>query len=302
MEIAKAIKPCDFKQNETVKVRRCGNVTTVSSTHHGKAYIQRLDKDHYVELLSGEVHDVEHGSSRVSDLVSVRRSLAFGRDMLNANISDVSFCRWLTLTFAENMKDPKKLYFDFANFVKRCRKAYGHFEYIAAAEPQGRGAWHLHVVLIFPSQAPFMPNADVAQLWGKGFVKIKRLDDVDNVGAYLTAYLGDYELQDGEEAKVSPDRVKTVDYEENGEKKSKRYVKGGRLKMYPPGFHIFRFSKGLAKPIDDVMTYKRFCETEKASSGKLTFSMGIQLSSDAWETSINYEYYNKLKAESQDPR
>ena len=297
MEVKKTVGVSDFLPTERVKVKRCGNVTSVSSSPGLRsATCLRLSKEQYLVVSSGEVLPYNHNTSRASDLQSVSQSLAFGRDMLNTNIVDVAFCRWVTLTYAANMTDPKKLHDDFDNFNRKCRKAFGHYEYIVAAEPQGRGAWHLHCVFIFPGKAPYMPNEQVAKLWGKGFVQVKRLDDVDNVGAYLTAYLGDYELQESEKAHVSSERIKIVEYDENGVKKSKRYIKGGRLKMYPPGFHIFRFSRGLKKPDVETMTYRRFEEKEKASSGKLTFCKRVDIVDDSFETSINYEYYNKLKA------
>ena len=41
------------------------------------------------------------------------------RDLLNTNIADPSHCRWVTLTYKENMTDPKRLYTDFDKFNKR---------------------------------------------------------------------------------------------------------------------------------------------------------------------------------------
>ena len=92
---------------------------------------------------------------------------------------------------------------DFRHFNTRCREIFGHYEYITAAEPQGRGAWHLHCVFIFAGKAPYMENAVVRDCWKQGFVTVKRLDDVDNVGAYLTAYLGDMELSEASKADMA---------------------------------------------------------------------------------------------------
>lgn len=49
------------------------------------------------------------------------------------------------------------------------------FEYIVAMEPQNRGAWHAHLILIFNGKAPFIPNDEISALWGQGFVKTKGL-------------------------------------------------------------------------------------------------------------------------------
>ena len=198
MEIKKLDCPVSISDSALVRLKEMGNITEImfSEKRSRGGYITKIDKDHYVDNRTGELFEFTHLENRAQDLANVAKSLAQGRDILNANITDVSRCRWVTLTYAENMTDPKKLLFDFQNFNKRCRAIFGNYEYITAAEPQGRGAWHLHCVFIFSGKAPYMDNAVVRDCWKQGFVTVKRLDDVDNVGAYLTAYLGDMELSE----------------------------------------------------------------------------------------------------------
>ena len=176
-----------------------------------------------------------------------------------------------------------------------CRK----HEYIIAAEPQGRGAWHLHCVFIFQEKAPYMKNETVANLWRQGFVMVKKLDDVDNVGAYLTAYLGDMELTADDQINDSS-IIKEVEYEENGEKKTKRYIKGARMSLYPPGFNIFRYSRGIKKPIVEEMSYQD--AREKACVGAQTFSKAVKIIDDesGFKDTLVYEYYNALREKSQE--
>lgn len=264
------------------------------------SHILKVDKDHYINLETAELCEFAHIENRSQDLSTVAKSLALGRDILNTNISDVNCCRWITLTYAENMTDSKKLQKDFENFNVRCRQRFGHYEYITAAEPQGRGAWHLHCVFIFDSKAPYMPNEVVADLWKQGFVTVKRLDDVDNVGAYLTAYLGDMELSEAVEKNISFSErsVKECEFvDDNGQKQSKKYIKGARLYMYPPGFHIFRYSKGIKKPDVSRCKYIDAIKNEKVSSAQLTFSKSIELA-DAesdYNNTLTYEYYNAIR-------
>ena len=156
--------------------------------------IQKLDKDSYVVLNTGEVKDCNHIENRSENKLQVSQSLKRLRDYINTNVVDVNNCKWITLTYAENMTDSKRLYTDFKNFVKRFKYKYGHFEYIVACEPQGRGAWHCHCIIIFDKKAPYIPNKEIESLWGNGFTKTNKLDDIDNIGAYLTAYLGDMDL------------------------------------------------------------------------------------------------------------
>lgn len=184
-----------------VTVKRCGNVIEVRHSFGGapEIAIEKLSADEYVDLRTGEVKEFQHTASRAEDKASVAQSLRNLRDIINSNLTDPETALWVTLTYRENMRDPRRLYEDFHAFIKRFRRYLrkrGHppVEYIAAAEPQGRGAWHLHCLFLFPEKAPFIPNAHMAKLWGHGFTKTKSLKGVDNPGLYLTAYLGDMEL------------------------------------------------------------------------------------------------------------
>lgn len=301
MKIERLDEPITIDPNKIVRLTEMGNITEImySETRSRGGYITKLDNDHYIDNRTGEVLEFSHMENRSQDLANVAKSLKRLRDLLNANITDVTHCRWLTFTYAENMTDPKKLRKDNEHCIKRLRDIFGQFEYITAAEPQGRGAWHLHSVFIFKDKAPFMPNEVVAQCWKKGFVTVKRLDDVDNVGAYLTAYLGDMELSEAVESNCPINHIKgikEVEYtDENGIKQTKKYIKGARLYMYPPKFNIYRKSKGIIEPTVSLVSYEE--AKEKVSSAKLTFSKTVALEDEEkdFKNTLQYEYYNSIR-------
>jgi hypothetical protein len=127
------------------------------------------------------------------------------------------------------MCDPAQLYEDYRRFWQRFKyylNKQGHppADYIIAAEPQGRGAWHLHCLFLFPGKAPFIPNTDIAKIWGHGFTKTQSLKGVGNPGLYLTAYLGNMELSEA----VSAGQFKAGHLAETKDK-SKAVIKGARL-------------------------------------------------------------------------
>ena len=197
--LEKNVRPTDYQE---VRVKEMGNVIEImySDKKNHKIFIKKISDTEYIDLRTGEVKQCNKIDNRAGNLNSVRQSLSRLRDLLNTNITDVSRCRWITLTYAENMTNSKRLYEDFKNFNKRMRYALSKdgykYEYIVCMEPQGRGAWHAHLVMIFEGQAPYIENKVMSSIWGHGFVKIKKLEDVDNVGAYLTAYLGDMDISD----------------------------------------------------------------------------------------------------------
>ncbi len=97
------------------------------------------------------------------------------------------------------MTDPARLYEDYRRFWQRFKyylNKQGHppAEYVIAIEPQGRGALHAHCLFSFSCKAPFIPNSEMARIWGHGFTKTQSLKGVGNPGLYLTAYLGNMEL------------------------------------------------------------------------------------------------------------
>ena len=174
------------KDHEEIRVKEMGNVIELmhSERKNYEIFIKKISDDEYIDLRTGEVKQCNKIDNRAGNLNSVRQSLGRLRDLLNTNITDVSKCRWVTLTYAENMTDPKRLYEDFKKFNMRMRYKGFKYEYIVCMEPQGRGAWHAHLVMIFDDKAPYIDNKFMADTWGHGFTTTKKLEDVDNVGAY----------------------------------------------------------------------------------------------------------------------
>ena len=180
-----------------------GNILEVRyQTKKTEPKIQKYDKDHYIDLRTGEFCEFNHNkTTRAEDMGSVAQSLRRLRAIINNNLTDPQTALWVTLTYRCNMTDHKQLYEDFRRFNQRLKTYHNknnlpRYEYIVAAEPQGRGAWHMHLLLIYGGKAPFIPNDRLAQIWCHGFTKTNSLKNVDNIGAYLSAYLGDVSIEE----------------------------------------------------------------------------------------------------------
>ncbi len=136
--------------------------------------------------------DEERIENRIKTLHRARSTL---RRLINTNIGvfkdergDPYKPKFATLTFAENITELKKANRYFENFIKRINYHVGHkLEYNGVPEFQKRGAVHYHVIFY---NLPYIPAAKLAEIWGQGFIKINKIDDVDNVGAYVCKYLG----------------------------------------------------------------------------------------------------------------
>lgn len=300
-----------------VKCTESGNITefVLIANSPTPFPIKRISKDYYMVLEgdnAGEVFEYTHSEYKSGSIASVRRTLAKLRAIINANCDDESRLRWVTLTYAENMTDRERLYNDFDKFNKRfkywCKKnGVSCPEYIAVVEPQGRGAWHIHIIWIFPDKAPYIRNNDVlAPIWGYGFTKIKAVHGVDNIGAYFSAYLADMPLDEFRRDCCDQSsyivKYNEVSYDDTGEPTKKAFVKGARLSLYPSEMNIYRCSRGIKMPVVSKLTLQQY-KDNKASAGTLTFSHACSVvavgSNDSEElvlNTISHEYYNKARA------
>lgn len=293
------------------KVTTMGHVVEVQTRQKNTAGSPciKLDKDHYLDTRTGEVLEYQHIENRSESTRSIRNTLARIRALVNTNVINPDNVRWCTFTYAENMTDTLRLMKDFEKFWKRfsywCKKnGMAKPEYICVIEPQGRGAWHIHAFFIWDTKAPYIDNNEVmAKLWGHGFTSTKALHDCDNIGAYFSAYLGDMPLEDvaklpADEQKKACSATSVLEKEftdEQGRTKKKKFVKGGRLYLYPPGMNIVRTTKGIKQPEVEIMTLAE--AKEKVSSAKLTYSCAYEVLGDDGQVvnRISKSYYNRLR-------
>lgn len=306
----------DFRDSDFVSIKETGNIIRVRKVMGvGRSCpILRIDKERYVLKDTGDILYFEEGEKKGDSLRSLFNTFQRIRDLVNCNCVHDWAVRWVTFTYAENMTDSRKLYFDYMAFWKRFlryldRRGSPHPVYIAVAEPQGRGAWHLHIFFIwlrmvdgFPffSRAPYIANSELRELWGHGFVKITAVKDCDNIGAYLSAYLCDMEFE-GDVA----DRYSGPDVVEKG---GKRFIKGGRIDYYPKGFNILRHSREILVPLEYKDSYKNIKKVVGAATPTYQKTLELkEININDEESSkppicikISDEYYNlKVLKESQ---
>lgn len=308
------IKPLDsvpsIDDSSPTKVIKMGNVVelvTMNRLPVGGCCI-KLNREEYLDLRSGEIKNFQHNLTRADDISSVQHTLSNIRALVNTNVTDAACVRWVTLTYAENMTDTERLHIDYHAFWKRfwrwCKsRGYSVPEYISVIEPQGRGAWHVHAFFIWPDQAPFVPNDELASLWRQGFVTVKALQDCDNIGAYFSAYLTDMPLD--ELSKLPDDLSDSVSshceqickdfVDADGNKKSKRFVKGARLFLYPAGMNIVRHSKHIKLPVVERMLYGKAKKQVSAATETFCRAYEVRDADGSYVNTITKAYYNKLR-------
>ena len=215
--------------------------------------IRPIGEGKYMVVGTGEEKEFQpRADRRVEVLASLRQSFKKLRVLVSHNFSGGNNEAWWVVTYKENMQDRERLMEDLKNFMKRVRYHWGKFEYMTVPEPQGRGAWHANVLVKRQEGVDaYIPHKDLESLWGHGFVWVRKLIGVDDIGAYLSAYLADVPV---EEYINIPDDWRG--HEGILEKeKGKKFVKGARLRWYPSGMHLYRRSKGIVEPEKEFMHY-----------------------------------------------
>lgn len=305
-KLSENIRPLKY---EAVTFKEMGNYTEL---RYGKtnahAHTQKLDVDNYIVLETGEVKQYDHTTTRAENIISIKQSMAHLRDLIRTNVQNPVCCRWCCLTYADNMQDAEQLYEDYRRFNQRFQRYLNRehniqANWVAIAEPQARRAWHMHIVYIFPHTAPYISNKDLAQIWGHGFTKIKALKDSDDVALYLSAYLGDIPLDEALQNGTQIADIKPRDLKIVGEgEKSKAYIKGGRIGMYPTGMRLYRCSKGIKKPVVSQMTEAEAQSELVAQNAMLTYEKTIALyeSENGREKPITTYNYRLYKASRED--
>lgn len=279
-----------FEPDRPITLEIAGNVLDLrqSTRSVGKSNVQWIDADHYIDLKTGEIKEAEHSVSR-GDKMSVhqlRRSFREMRGIINSNFMGKNGEQnesLITLTYHENMTDPLRLYCDLEKFIKKLKRRVGSIKYVTAVEPQGRGAWHAHILCKQLESGALVDKKLINQLWEHGIiVDVETLEEVDNVGAYLTAYLSNTPDQEGV----------------NGKAVGKAVKKGNRLHMYPRGMHVYRASRNCEKPvklkiapISDEMRAIYTVASERYSASVDVFAEDINTESVYLLNSLNHQQW-----------
>lgn len=266
-----------------------------------ECHIRKIDAERYIFLETGEIFEFEKSTNRSENENSLRQTFKKLRYLINSNFKGLPNELFVTLTFAKDSYDPEMVYKDFNKFIKRLKYRYKGettIDYINVVEPHASGQFHTHTLIRFNDlEKIYIPNKEMAEMWSHGFVTVKSLKDVDNIGAYVSAYLADIEVTQENAVSVMSNGGEISVKEVDGQKKM--FAKGGRLKYYPPGMNIFRKSKGIEYPVREEMSYEK--AQKKVGSAKPHFKKSYTVERDNFRNTITIEQYN-LKRDSKTPK
>lgn len=205
------LPPPKTLERSFVKIIKSGN--NIETYEYQKAVLLgRKDEGKRGGRIRGHVSDRSEENRRLT----TRRARNTVRRLVNTNFNDGM--KFLTLTFADPDEDTAEIgplsggtssqvsensidirnvvqtNAEFKKFIQRLRRyveskgADAKFPYLAVIEFQDKtrgGVVHYHMI----ADLPYIPNDELARIWGNGFVRINKIKGCDNVGAYLTKYM-----------------------------------------------------------------------------------------------------------------
>lgn len=214
-------------------------------------HIKRISKTEYltghyrsdgVFISDGEVFEVAKKEEHMRNRRSLRAIFRTLRQLIATNFSGGDSELFLTLTYADQHNDPQRIYTDIKKFWQKLRRRNPNLKHISIVEPHASGMFHVHMLLSDTSgDYLYIPDAEIADMWGHGHTKTERLNDIDHMGAYFIAYFTNLDL--------SPEEIKIYEAEEDIEyRNGKAVIKGKRLDYYPEWMQIYRYSRNCDKP------------------------------------------------------
>jgi hypothetical protein len=94
--------------------------------------------------------------------------------------------RFLTLTYATPILDLETSNKIFTNFIKRLKRLFPDLQYLAVPEFQ-KSSKRVHYHLL--CNLPYIEVDTITDLWGQGFCFLRKINNVTNLGAYISKYL-----------------------------------------------------------------------------------------------------------------
>lgn len=192
-------------QNYTHKIIQCGDYYQVYNYYDKKVKKEkgreRMDKNvNICNIDTDDLQTIKNGSPEIKTIEAknIQRSKLSMQRLVKSN--ENIFKTFITLTFAENIKDIEVANKKFKNFrdslsrfLKRQKK---EFSYVCVPEFQKRGAVHYHLLTnldIKENSDVIIPQKDKknqydVKYWTNGFSSVYPMDNINVVG-YLTKYM-----------------------------------------------------------------------------------------------------------------
>lgn len=163
------------------------NSLEISNHSMKKDIIKKIDTDSLKSSTSNQLHSIETKNIIRSKLQCQRLAKANAKDWKT----------FITLTFAENIKDVGIANKKFRYFIDQVQRKFKELKYICIPEFQKRGAVHYHLLTNIPIDNPNLIYSQVGnekfkhvKHWNEGFTSVDSLDnDIKKIIGYISKYM-----------------------------------------------------------------------------------------------------------------
>jgi len=93
--------------------------------------------------------------------------------------------KFLTLTFADHITDLSNASYFLRLFLKKLKYRFPFIKYVIVPEFTKNNRVHYHILI----NLPYIKSNELADIWGQGFIKLKKVYNTDLSAIYLTKYL-----------------------------------------------------------------------------------------------------------------
>lgn len=180
------------------KVIKSGDV--IELIHYSKGYLKGFNKkssggSSRADAIEDDlVQNKEPESAESIMLRSAKRAAKNLIRTVNANVNQYGknlTSKFLTLTFAEDIRDLDVANKKFTDFIRRLnyylyKERKNRLKYTAVWELTKKGRIHYHVIFY---NLPFIKIDEIVKIWGNGIAYINAIDKVNNVGIYVAKYM-----------------------------------------------------------------------------------------------------------------
>lgn len=164
------------------KIIKSGNVVEVYK------YENKVQYGYLDEKKIGRIKCANEENKKANREKIVNRARTSIRRLVNCNVTRNS--KFVTLTFKEDIKNINVANYEFKKFIGRLNyklnKKIAYLTVIEFQDLKREGVVHYHTIFF---NIPYISNYALARVWGNGFIKINKIEDVDNVGAYVCKYM-----------------------------------------------------------------------------------------------------------------
>ncbi len=178
-----------------VKMIDCGTYIQVYYLEHSKIINKKDSSELNLTKITNNSNSSTNNNENTIEPKNINRSKLECQRLAKCNANE--WKTFITLTYAENLKEIDVATKDFRNFIDKIKRIDKNLKYICIPEFQKRGAVHFHILTNidikdtrFISEQKGKKQFKHIKYWNKGYTKVDKLNnDIKKIIGYISKYM-----------------------------------------------------------------------------------------------------------------